>query len=101
MHEGDCGGSARIGYPALQEEAMSLSHDLRQLEQPMIAFSVKQKRPKSLDEEVGRDNVMVISYISNGICMTTSHTLMGCRCNQYARSLSFGPATVAPPKEYP
>lgn len=98
MHEGDCGGSARIGYPALQEEAMSLSHDLRQLEQPMIAFSVKQKRPKSLDEEVGRDNVMVIS---NGICMTTSHTLMGCRCNQYARSLSFGPATVAPPKEYP
>lgn len=42
-------------YPDLQEEArvqMALSHYLRQLEQPMIAFSVKQKRPKSLEEAV-------------------------------------------------
>ena len=42
-------------YPSLQEEArvqMALSHYLRQIEEPMIAFSVKQKRPKSLDEAV-------------------------------------------------
>ncbi|KAL5516105.1 hypothetical protein EMCRGX_G001376 [Ephydatia muelleri] len=42
-------------YPALQEEAkaqIALSHYLRQLDQPMTSFSVKQRTPKSLDEAV-------------------------------------------------
>ena len=38
---------------------MALSHYLRQLEQPMIAFSVKQKWPMSLDEAVSTTLEMV------------------------------------------
>ena len=43
------------GYPTLQEEAreqLAINAFLQQLTQPQIAFSVKQKRPKTLDDAV-------------------------------------------------
>ena len=42
-------------YPTLQDEAwvqMALTHYLRQLDHPTIAFNVKQRRSNTLDETV-------------------------------------------------
>ena len=46
---------AEKGFPNLSEEAreqLALQNYLQQLDQPQIAFSVKQKRPTTLDEAV-------------------------------------------------
>jgi hypothetical protein len=53
-------------YPELQDNAreqIALTHYLGQLDQPQLAFSVKQRRPKSVDEAV-RTTLEMESYLS-------------------------------------
>ena len=59
-------------YPELQDdvkEQLALTHYLRQLEQQQLAFSVKQRRPKSVDaassSDLGRTS-QVQHRINNG-----------------------------------
>ena len=66
------------GYPTLQEEAreqLAINAFLQQLTQPQIAFSVKQKRPKTLDDAVAATLEME-SYLAGpspvGIASTLS-----------------------------
>ena len=52
-------------YPELHEDAreqLALTHYLGQLEQPQLAFSVKQRRPRSVDEAV-RATLEMESYL--------------------------------------
>ena len=53
-------------YPELQDNAreqIALTHYLGQLDQPQLAFSVKQRRPKAVDEAV-RTTLEMESYLS-------------------------------------
>ena len=52
-------------YPELQDDAreqLALTHYLGQLEQPQLAFSVKQRRPRTVDEAV-RTTLEMESYL--------------------------------------
>ena len=53
-------------FPTLQDDAreqLALTHYLGQLDNPQIAFNVKQKRPKTLDEAVLRNITATIIFI--------------------------------------
>ena len=60
------------GFPELQDEAkeqLSLQIYLQQLDPPKVTFSVKQKRPKTLDEAVAA-TIEMESYLAKAAQMT-------------------------------
>ena len=65
------------GYPTLQDEAreqLAINAFLQQLTQPQVAFSVKQKRPKTLDDAVAATLEME-SYLTGSSSMEIASTL--------------------------
>ena len=56
------------GYPTLQDKAreqLTINAFLQQLTQPQIAFSVKQKCPKTLDDAVAATTLKMESYMTS------------------------------------
>ena len=83
------------GYPELQDDAkeqLALQNYLRQFDPPQVAFSVKQKQPKNVDEAVAA-TIEMESYLSPPETIGAAQ----CACGQEdADSIKEKTATIAP-----
>ena len=64
-------------YLELQDDLLALTHYLRQLEEQQLAFSVKQRRPKSVDAAVSA----MLEMELYGMCH--SNVPLNARCRSY------------------